>query len=200
VHFSEINRQQGHHLIRSRNVSLKWVLSSLTYSFLRFIRKKSCMASLKRAFCMIGYPYLFDLGLSLRKGDDSLPEAYNTIGQSVVAEFSHFKEVLMMVWNEETSQKPAKNTVQHIKKTAKQTRYSKKKDILFLIATTRSKPPTSNCWRNIYPLVPICQNSPAKQSIWAKVSNLCDAQAVGHHMSKKPYLVYLLGFCIIYYL
>lgn len=62
-----------------------------------------------------GYPYLFKVGLSLQKGDESRSDAYNSIGQSVVAEFSHFKEVLTMVWNEETSQKPPEDTVQDIK-------------------------------------------------------------------------------------
>lgn len=62
-----------------------------------------------------GYPYLFELGLSLQKGDESMDDAYNSIGQSVVAEFLHFKKVLTMVWNQETSQKPPEDTVMDIK-------------------------------------------------------------------------------------
>ena len=50
-----------------------------------------------------GYSYLFELGLSLQKGDESSSDSENQIAQMIVSEFSHFKEVLTMVWNEEVS-------------------------------------------------------------------------------------------------
>ncbi|CAB9511747.1 expressed unknown protein [Seminavis robusta] len=62
-----------------------------------------------------GYNYLFDLGLSLHRGDDSISEDENRIGQTLLSEFSHFKEVMTMVWNEETAQKPVEDTVRDIK-------------------------------------------------------------------------------------
>jgi hypothetical protein len=61
-----------------------------------------------------GYSYLFELGLSLQKGDDSR-EDENRVAQLVLSEFSHFKEVMTMVWNEETIQKPVEDTVRDIK-------------------------------------------------------------------------------------
>ena len=61
-----------------------------------------------------GYSYLFELGLSLQKGDESSSDSENQIAQMIVSEFSHFKEVLTMVWNEEVSQKPAEDVVMHI--------------------------------------------------------------------------------------
>ena len=62
-----------------------------------------------------GYSYLFELGLSLQKGDDASTEDESRIAQMIVTEFSHFKEVLVMVWNQEVSQKPAEDVVQHIR-------------------------------------------------------------------------------------
>jgi len=62
-----------------------------------------------------GYGFLFEFGLSLRKNDDNGNEKDNNIAQMLLAEFSQFKEVLTMVWNEETSQKPAGDTVNGIK-------------------------------------------------------------------------------------
>lgn len=61
-----------------------------------------------------GYGFLFEFGLSLRKNDDNGNEKDNNIAQMLLAEFSQFKEVLTMVWNEETSQKPAEDTVNGI--------------------------------------------------------------------------------------
>jgi hypothetical protein len=61
-----------------------------------------------------GYSHLFDFGLSLQRGDENDHEDENRVGQAIVAEFSHFQEVMTMVWNEETSQKPAEDTVQDI--------------------------------------------------------------------------------------
>lgn len=62
-----------------------------------------------------GYSYLFELGLSLQKGDDSSSDSENQIAQMIVSEFSHFREVLTMVWNEEVSQKPAEDVVSHLR-------------------------------------------------------------------------------------
>lgn len=58
-----------------------------------------------------GYGYLFEIGLSLQKGDESCSDDENRIAQMLITEFSHFKEVQTMVWNEETSQKPAEEVV-----------------------------------------------------------------------------------------
>ncbi len=62
-----------------------------------------------------GYSYLFEFGLSLQRGDNHGNEDDNNIAQRLVAEFPHFKEVMIMVWNEETSQKPAEDTINRIK-------------------------------------------------------------------------------------
>jgi hypothetical protein len=62
-----------------------------------------------------GYGYLFELGLALQKGDDASTDEENRVAQMIVNEFSHFKEVLVMVWNEEVLQKPADEVVMHIK-------------------------------------------------------------------------------------
>ena len=62
-----------------------------------------------------GYGYLFELGLSLQKGDDASSEDERRVAQMIVTEFSHFKEVLVMVWNEEVSQKPAEDLVNLIR-------------------------------------------------------------------------------------
>jgi hypothetical protein len=51
-----------------------------------------------------GYSFLFDLGLSLQKGDESAGDDENQVGQLIIEEFCHFKEVRTMVWNEETCQ------------------------------------------------------------------------------------------------
>jgi energy-coupling factor transporter ATP-binding protein EcfA2 len=62
-----------------------------------------------------GYGYLFEIGLSLQKGDDSCTDDENRVAQMLITEFSHFKEVQTMVWNEETTQKPAEDVVAGIK-------------------------------------------------------------------------------------
>ena len=62
-----------------------------------------------------GYSHLFELGLSLQRGDENDNEDENRVGQAIVAEFSQFQEVMTMVWNEETSQKPAEDTVRDIR-------------------------------------------------------------------------------------
>ncbi|KAL7561438.1 hypothetical protein ACA910_009294 [Epithemia clementina (nom. ined.)] len=62
-----------------------------------------------------GHGFLFELGLSLQKGDENADDEENRICQIIVAEFSHFKEVQTMVWNEETCQKPADDTVHDIR-------------------------------------------------------------------------------------
>jgi len=64
--------------------------------------------------CLIsdwGYSYLFELGLKLQRGDDNDNEEERRVAQTIVAEFSQFKEIMTMVWNEETSQKPVEDTV-----------------------------------------------------------------------------------------
>ncbi|CAJ1966718.1 unnamed protein product [Cylindrotheca closterium] len=62
-----------------------------------------------------GYGYVFELGLSLRTQgvDENLDE--DRVAQMLLSEFSHFKEVMTMVWNEETIRKPAEDTVQDIR-------------------------------------------------------------------------------------
>ncbi|KAL7556250.1 hypothetical protein ACA910_003259 [Epithemia clementina (nom. ined.)] len=62
-----------------------------------------------------GHSYLFDIGLGLQRHDDSSTEEENLVAQMILTEFSHFKEVLTMVWNEETSQKPVEETVDGIR-------------------------------------------------------------------------------------
>ncbi|KAL7555469.1 hypothetical protein ACA910_006131 [Epithemia clementina (nom. ined.)] len=62
-----------------------------------------------------GHGFLFELGLSLQRGDENADDEENRICQVIVAEFSHFKEVQTMVWNEETCQKPADDTVHDIR-------------------------------------------------------------------------------------
>ncbi|KAL7554369.1 hypothetical protein ACHAWF_017810 [Thalassiosira exigua] len=62
-----------------------------------------------------GCSYLFELGLSLQKGDESSNDDEKRIAQMIVSEFTYFKEVLTMVWNEEVSQKPVEDVVLHIK-------------------------------------------------------------------------------------
>ena len=58
-----------------------------------------------------GHSFLFEFGLSLQKGDDSTDDEEKRIAQMTVAEFDHFKEVLTMCWNQETSQKPVEDVV-----------------------------------------------------------------------------------------
>eukprot|EP00977_Amphora_coffeiformis_P020937 scaffold8649_cov185-Amphora_coffeaeformis.AAC.8 len=62
-----------------------------------------------------GSSYLFEFGLSLQRSDENCTEEENLIAQVIISEFSHFKEVITMVWNEETSQKPAEDTVRDIR-------------------------------------------------------------------------------------
>eukprot|EP00986_Skeletonema_menzelii_P006571 scaffold2497_cov117-Skeletonema_menzelii.AAC.6 len=61
-----------------------------------------------------GYSFLFEFGLSMQKGDDSTSDDEKRIAQMTVAEFDHFKEVLTMCWNQETSQKPVEDVVMDI--------------------------------------------------------------------------------------
>lgn len=61
-----------------------------------------------------GYSYLFELGLSLRKSEDLDNDDDIRIAHMILGQFKQFKEVLTMVWNEETVQKPVEDTVQDI--------------------------------------------------------------------------------------
>jgi len=61
-----------------------------------------------------GFGYLFELGLSLQRGDDTTDETAH-VAHLILAEFSHFKEVLTMAWNTETVQKPVEDTVAYIR-------------------------------------------------------------------------------------
>lgn len=61
-----------------------------------------------------GYSYLFEFGLTLHRGDELMGEDENRIAQTLLSEFPHFKEVMTMVWNEETAQKPVEDTVNDI--------------------------------------------------------------------------------------
>ncbi|KAL7561429.1 hypothetical protein ACA910_009286 [Epithemia clementina (nom. ined.)] len=61
-----------------------------------------------------GHSFLFELGLSLQRGDENAGPEEHRICQMIVGEFSHFNEVQTMVWNEETCQKPADDTVHDI--------------------------------------------------------------------------------------
>ena len=61
-----------------------------------------------------GHSFLFEFGLSMQKGDDSTDDDEKRIAQMTVAEFDHFKEVLTMCWNQETSQKPVEDVVRDI--------------------------------------------------------------------------------------
>lgn len=58
-----------------------------------------------------GYSFLFEFGLSMQTGDDFTDDGEKRIAQMTVAEFDHFKEVLTMCWNQETSQKPVEDVV-----------------------------------------------------------------------------------------
>jgi len=62
-----------------------------------------------------GYSYLFELGLSLQRSGENGDEDSDRVGQVLVAEFNHFKEVMTMVWNEETTQKPPEDTICNIR-------------------------------------------------------------------------------------
>ena len=62
-----------------------------------------------------GYGFVFDLGLSLQKGENTNDDDEVRIAQNLVTEFGHFREVLTMVWNEETIQKPPEDTVGDIR-------------------------------------------------------------------------------------
>eukprot|EP00984_Skeletonema_dohrnii_P034349 scaffold33533_cov119-Skeletonema_dohrnii-CCMP3373.AAC.1 len=61
-----------------------------------------------------GHSFLFEFGLSMQKGDDSTDDDEKRIAQMTVAEFDHFKEVLTMCWNQETSQKPVEDVIKDI--------------------------------------------------------------------------------------
>ena len=61
-----------------------------------------------------GYSFLFEFGLGLQRFNNGSDQD-NHVAQILVAEFSHFKEVMTMVWNEETAQKPVEDTVHGIK-------------------------------------------------------------------------------------
>ncbi|KAL3941494.1 MAG: hypothetical protein SGBAC_004163 [Bacillariaceae sp.] len=60
-----------------------------------------------------GYGYIFELGHALRTSDDGTPEE-NRVGQLVISEFSDFKDIMTMVWNEESHRKPVQDTVKGI--------------------------------------------------------------------------------------
>ncbi|KAL7552125.1 hypothetical protein ACHAWF_015342 [Thalassiosira exigua] len=62
-----------------------------------------------------GYSFLFEFGLSLQRGGEYVDDNSKRIAQMLVGEFVHFKEVLTMCWNEETSQKPVEDVVMNIK-------------------------------------------------------------------------------------
>ena len=61
-----------------------------------------------------GPSFLFELGLSLQRGDQDASDDENRICHMNLGEFSHFREVITMVWNEETCQKPCEDTVRQI--------------------------------------------------------------------------------------
>jgi hypothetical protein len=63
----------------------------------------------------VGFEFVFELGRSLQKGGEVEDEDEIRIAQNLVIEFGHFKEVLTMVWNEETIQKPPEDTVRDIR-------------------------------------------------------------------------------------
>ncbi|KAL7557638.1 hypothetical protein ACA910_001243 [Epithemia clementina (nom. ined.)] len=62
-----------------------------------------------------GHSFLFEFGLGLQRYDGNSTDEENLVAQMILTEFSHFKEVLTMVWNEETSQKPVEGTVNDIR-------------------------------------------------------------------------------------
>ena len=62
-----------------------------------------------------GYSYIFEFGLTLQRGDESRTDEANRVAQMLLSEFDHFKEVMTMVWNQETSQKPVEDTVNNIR-------------------------------------------------------------------------------------
>jgi hypothetical protein len=62
-----------------------------------------------------GFEFVFELGRSLQKGEETDDEDEIRIAQNLVAEFGHFNEVHTFVWNEETIQKPPEDTVKGIK-------------------------------------------------------------------------------------
>ena len=62
-----------------------------------------------------GYSYLFELGMSLQRGIGDQSEEESRVAHMLLAKFSHFKEVMTMAWNTETSQKPVEDTVKGIK-------------------------------------------------------------------------------------
>mmetsp|Transcript_10353 Transcript_10353/g.23038 ORF Transcript_10353/g.23038 Transcript_10353/m.23038 type:complete len:1945 (+) Transcript_10353:264-6098(+) len=62
-----------------------------------------------------GHEYLFKFGQGLQRADSDSSEEENLVSQMVLSEFKHFQEVLTMVWNEETAQKPVEDSVNAIR-------------------------------------------------------------------------------------
>mmetsp|Transcript_1455 Transcript_1455/g.3038 ORF Transcript_1455/g.3038 Transcript_1455/m.3038 type:complete len:1794 (-) Transcript_1455:138-5519(-) len=63
-----------------------------------------------------GYSFLFKFGSDLQRSNgENVSDEEKKVAKFIVSEFSHFKEVMTMVWNEETLQKPAEETVHGIK-------------------------------------------------------------------------------------
>ena len=109
-------------------VSMGFVLDELVW-FKDFT--KTIMNSVLEACLNVdwGHGFLFDLGLSLQRGDANADDDENRICQMIVAEFSHFREVQTMVWNEETCQKPADDTVHDIRGEQRSSSGTKELDI-----------------------------------------------------------------------
>lgn len=80
---------------------------------------KSIMSSVLES-CLsseCGFSFVFELGLALQKGDELASNEENRVGQLLLTEFSHFKEVQRMVWNDETNEckRPVEETLREIR-------------------------------------------------------------------------------------
>lgn len=58
-----------------------------------------------------GYGYLFEFGNSLQRETDGVTSEEKRVAHIILNEFSSFKDVVTMIWNEEVSQKPAEVTI-----------------------------------------------------------------------------------------
>jgi uncharacterized protein YegL len=61
-----------------------------------------------------GYEYLFDFGNRLQRECDAMSDDDKRIAHIVLSEFSTFKDVMTMIWNEEVEQKPPEVTIPQI--------------------------------------------------------------------------------------
>jgi len=111
---NNIIAQKNKHEFRHLFIQMGFVLVELPL-FKDFTKSAMCNVLEHCLASDWGHSYLFQLGLSLQKGSENNDKDGDHIGQVLVAEFNHFKEIMTMVWNEETTQKPAEDTICNIR-------------------------------------------------------------------------------------